>query len=73
MIAAPEQNNTPGAVEGDGVIDEPGRYAFICAIPTGADPQEYLAAAAEAEGGPPQVEGGPPHFVEGMYAEVTVE
>ena len=29
-------------------------------------------AAAESAGGPPQVEGGPPHFVNGMFAEVTV-
>ena len=29
-------------------------------------------AAAEAEGGPPQVAGGPPHLAMGMYGEVTV-
>src|SRR6056297_363938 len=40
-------------VEGTGVLTEPGRYAIVCVIPTGADPEEYLAAAAEAEGGPP--------------------
>ena len=39
------------AVEGTGVLSEPGRYAVICAIPTGADPDEYLAAAAESERG----------------------
>lgn len=60
------------AVEGSGVLDEPGRYALICVIPTGADPQEYLTAAAEAEGGPPQVDGGAPHIAAGMYAELTV-
>jgi hypothetical protein len=27
---------------GDGTLTEPGRYAFLCFIPTGADPQEYL-------------------------------
>ena len=59
-------------VEGTGVLTEPGRYAIICVIPTGADPGEYLAAAAEAEGGPPDVAGGPPHIVEGMFAELTV-
>lgn len=59
-------------VEGTGVLTEPGRYAIICVIPTGADPDEYLAAAAEAEGGPPDVAGGPPHIVEGMFAELTV-
>lgn len=71
LIAPPEEGGI--AVEGTGVLDEPGRYAIICAIPTGADPDEYMAAAAGAEGGPPEVEGGAPHFVVGMYAEVTVE
>ena len=60
------------AVEGTGELAQPGRYAFLCVIPTGADPGEYLVAAAEAEGGPPEVEGGPPHIVQGMWAEVTV-
>lgn len=74
ILALPGQTDAPGAVEGDGVLDEPGRYAIICAIPTGIDPQAYLDAAAEAEGGPPEVEGGgPPHFLQGMYAELTVE
>ncbi len=71
LIAPPGE--TGFAVEGDGTLTEPGRYAIICAIPTGADPAEYLAAAAEAEGGPPEVDGGPPHFVVGMWAEVVVE
>jgi len=61
------------AVEGTGELTKPGRYAVICAIPTGANPDEYLAAAAEAEGGPPQVAGGPPHLAMGMYGEVIVE
>lgn len=60
-------------VEGTGQLVEAGRYAIICAIPTGADPEEYLAAAAETAGGPPQVDGGPPHFAVGMYAELVVE
>ncbi len=71
VIAPPGEAGFP--VEGTGTLTEPGRYAIICAIPTGADPAEYLAAAAEAEGGPPQVDGGPPHFVVGMWAEVIVE
>jgi uncharacterized cupredoxin-like copper-binding protein len=71
VIAPPGE--TGFAVEGTGTLTEPGRYAIICAIPTGADPAEYLAAAAEAEGGPPEVDGGPPHFVVGMWAEVVVE
>jgi hypothetical protein len=58
---------------GDGTLSEPGRYIVMCFIPTGADPQEYLEAAAQTEEGPPQVEGGPPHFVNGMFAELTVK
>ncbi|NNF63763.1 MAG: hypothetical protein HKN07_05830 [Acidimicrobiia bacterium] len=69
IIAPPGEDGFP--VEGDGTLTEPGRYAIICAIPTGVDPAVYLAAAAESEG-PPQVEGGPPHFLAGMYAEVIV-
>lgn len=59
------------AAVGDGALWEPGRYAIICAIPTGADPDEYIAAAAESDG-PPEVAGGPPHFVNGMFAELVV-
>jgi hypothetical protein len=70
VIAPPGEAGFP--VEGTGVLEEPGRYAIICAIPTGADPAEYMAAAAASEGGPPEVGGGPPHFVQGMFAEVTV-
>lgn len=70
IIAPPTEAGFP--VEGTGVLTEPGRYAIICAIPTGADPAEYLAAAAESEGGPPEVPGGPPHFVQGMIGEIVV-
>lgn len=70
LIAPPGEEGF--AVEGDGTLTEPGRYAVICVIPTGADPAAYLAAAAESEGGPPDVPGGPPHLVNGMFAEVTV-
>jgi hypothetical protein len=50
---------------------EAGRYLILCAIPTGADPQAYLDAAATSEG-PPEVPGGAPHFTSGMFAEVRV-
>jgi len=72
LLALPDGGDMIPAV-GDGTISESGRYVVFCAIPVGADPQEYLAAAEASEGGPPQVEGGPPHFVEGMYGEFTVE
>lgn len=69
-VAAPQE---PGrVVNGELVLDEPGRYALLCLIPTGADPEEFMAAAAESDG-PPEVDGGPPHTVEGMYAEIVVE
>jgi hypothetical protein len=72
VLIAPPGEEAIAAV-GDGSLDDPGRYLVVCLIPTGADPQEYLAAAAEAEGGPPEVDGGPPHLVHGMYGEINVE
>jgi hypothetical protein len=72
LVAAPGSDQ-PGAVLGDGSLTEPGRYVLICSIPTGADPQAYLDAAAESTGGPVDVPGGPPHFVQGMVSEVVVE
>lgn len=69
LLAAPggEQINAVG----DGVLTEPGRYLILCFIPTGADPEEFLAAAATSDG-PPQVDGGPPHAMQGMFAELVV-
>jgi hypothetical protein len=74
LLAAPGSDETIPAV-GDGVLEAPGRYAIVCFIPTGADPQAYLdaAAAADPESGPPQVPGGPPHVVHGMATELVVE
>ncbi|MGD9890727.1 MAG: hypothetical protein AB7U18_05470, partial [Dehalococcoidia bacterium] len=72
VLIAPPASEGFAVVE-DGTFREPGRYLLACAIPTGADPEAYLAAAAEATDVPPQVEGGPPHFVLGMFAQVIVE
>jgi len=59
---------------GDGTLADPGRYALVCFIPTGVDPDEYLNAPPGEGGGPPVIEGaGPPHADHGMYAELTVE
>ena len=69
VLAAPGGDQIPAV--GDGTLAEPGRYVVVCVIPTGADPDEYLAAAATSDG-PPQVDGGPPHIVHGMYAELVV-
>jgi uncharacterized cupredoxin-like copper-binding protein len=71
VLAEPGSDEQIPAV-GDGTLTEPGRYLVLCAIPTGADPGEYLAAAAASEGGPPEVEGGPPHLAHGMWAELEV-
>lgn len=71
VLAEPGSDEQIVAV-GDGTLTAPGRYAVICMIPEGADPAEYLDAAAESEGGPPSVPGGPPHAMHGMYAEVVV-
>ncbi|MGI9646011.1 MAG: hypothetical protein ACR2O6_11950 [Ilumatobacteraceae bacterium] len=70
VVAPPASAGFP--VEGTGELTRSGRYALVCVIPTDADPEEYLAAAAAAEGGPPDVAGGPPHIAQGMFAELTV-
>jgi hypothetical protein len=70
LLAAPGGDVIPAV--GDGTLAEPGRYLVLCFIPTGADPQEYLAAAAASGGAPPEVAGGPPHVAHGMYAELSV-
>jgi uncharacterized cupredoxin-like copper-binding protein len=71
LIAPPKGGQMIKAV-GDGKITQKGRYVVICAIPTGADPQAYLAAAQNSQG-PPDVPGGPPHFTQGMFGEITVK
>lgn len=71
LLAAPGGEQIPAV--GDGTLTEPGRYAVMCFIPTGVDPDEYLAASAEATEGPPDVGDGPPHFVHGMVAELQVQ
>ncbi|WP_370327902.1 hypothetical protein [Euzebya sp.] len=71
VLLAPPGGEQIAAV-GDGTLAEEGRYAIFCFIPTGVDPQTYLEASAESEGGPPDVGGGPPHFTQGMLGEITV-
>jgi hypothetical protein len=71
LIAAP--GGPQIAPVGDGVLTAPGRYALFCFIPTGIDPDEYLAAAATSEGPPQFEDAGPPHFVHGMLADLTVD
>lgn len=59
-------------VDGELAVAEPGRYIMVCFVPTGADPDEFMDAAATGEG-PPQVEGGLPHVANGMWAELSVQ
>ena len=71
VLMVPPAGGEQIAAVGDGTLSEPGRYALVCFIPTGADP----AALMEESGpdGPPQVDGGPPHMVHGMHAELVVQ
>ena len=71
LVAMPGEEAMP--VLGDGTITETGRYAIVCFIPVGADP-EAVATAMQATGDEaPDLGAGPPHAAEGMYAELTVE
>lgn len=70
LVAPPGEDGF--AAVGDGTLGEPGRYLFLCFIPTGADPAAFLDALEASPGRPPSVPGGPPHFTGGMYGEVTV-
>ena len=72
LIAPPNGAEVIKAL-GTGKLTEKGRYAVICAIPVGADPAAYLAAAQSATDGPPNVPGGPPHLTQGMFGEITVK
>lgn len=71
VILAPPNSEQVATPVGDGTLSEPGRYALICMIPTGADPDEFMEASATSDG-PPDVAGGPPHIAHGMYAEIEV-
>lgn len=58
--------------EGDLTLAEPGRYALVCLVPTGVDPQAYVDyARAPSDADPPA--GGPLHVALGMFAELPVE
>jgi len=57
---------------GDGTLSAPGRYALICAIPLGLDPDGYLNAMP-AERRSQILAGERPHFALGMVADLLVE
>ncbi len=69
LLAPPNRAPQIQAV-GNGRLTEKGRYAIICSIPIGADPNAFLNAPPGD--GPPQVAGGTPHFTQGMFAELKV-
>ena len=52
-------------------VTEPGRYAIVCFIPQGADPE--VVAEAIAGGGEGHIGDGTPHALLGMVAEFQVE
>ena len=62
-------------VDGELVLEEPGRYALLCFIPVGADPEvlQDLMANPPADGEAPDMGEGPPHVTQGMAAELAVE
>jgi hypothetical protein len=77
IVALPGEAGRP--VEGDGTLDEPGRYAVLCFIPVGADPaqvEEMMNMPPPTGTGPseqPELAGGAPHIAQGMYAEIKIE
>jgi hypothetical protein len=75
LVALP---GTEGAnPEGPGnsiTMDEPGRYAIVCFIPEGADPDVVAEAMQNPEAeGPPDMGDGTPHAFLGMVAEYEVK
>lgn len=70
LVAAPGEDGM--AVVGDGTVNEPGRYAVVCFIPVGADPDKVVAAMQSESSTPPDLGDGPPHVTAGMFAELTV-
>lgn len=75
LVAFPgEEGVNPEDPQGEAVIplEQSGRYALLCFIPTGADPEAFRAAIEGGATEPPQVDGGPPHFTQGMAAELVV-
>lgn len=72
VLIGPPSGGDPIQALGDGTVAAPGRYAVVCFVPTGADPEAYLAAVQSDSEGPPTAGVGPPHAANGMFAEVTV-
>lgn len=78
LLAGPGENAAAGPL-GPLQLGEPGRYAVLCFLPTGAPPEEIFAAVdafveagAPEDGAPEYPETGPPHVANGMATELTV-
>ena len=75
LVALPgtEGANPEGA--GNSIaMDEPGRYAILCFIPEGADPDAVAEAMKNPDAeGPPDMGDGTPHAFLGMVAEYEVK
>lgn len=78
VALAPPGEDSTGLPVPPLTLEEPGRYLFLCLIPTDAPPDDVMAAVEEfvasgqQEGAPDYPQTGPPHVQNGMHAEVTV-
>lgn len=71
FVAMPNEDGE--AVVGDGELTEPGRYAILCFIPVGANPDVLMEAMrSQNEGPPPEALQGEPHAARGMVGEIRV-
>jgi plastocyanin len=72
LMALPgEEGSNPEGSGSSITVTEPGRYAIVCFIPQGADPE--VVAEAMAGGGEGHIGDGTPHALLGMVAEFQVE
>jgi hypothetical protein len=72
LMALPgEEGSNPEGSGSSIMVAEPGRYAIVCFIPQGADPE--VVAEAMAGGGEGHIGDGTPHALLGMVAEFQVE
>lgn len=74
LVALPgEEGANPEGPGSSITVTEAGRYAIVCFIPQGADPEVVAEAMAGGGEGPPDMGDGTPHALLGMVAEFQVE
>ena len=74
LVALPgEEGANPEGPGSSITVTAPGRYAIVCFIPQGADPEVVAEAMAGGGEGPPDMGDGTPHALIGMFAEFRVE